>query len=93
MMPRFFADASLSYLTKSSENRIDLFLLTAGFRFDSNKLSGAALSGTKYFFCDNSYSIQSEIEADISAIISYDLIYLKLPWQQSYFSTNSNTDF
>jgi 4-amino-4-deoxy-L-arabinose transferase-like glycosyltransferase len=40
----FFADASLSYLTKSSENRIDLFLLTAGFRFDSNKLSGA-LSG------------------------------------------------
>jgi hypothetical protein len=42
-----FADASLSYLMKSSENRIDLFL-TAGFRFDSNKLSGA-LSGTKYF--------------------------------------------
>jgi hypothetical protein len=43
---------------KISENRIDLFLLTAG--FDSNKLSGA-LSGTKYFFSDNSYSIQSEI--------------------------------
>jgi hypothetical protein len=48
MPPVFFADASLSYLTKSNENRIDLFLLTAGFRFDSNKLSGA-LSGTKYF--------------------------------------------
>jgi hypothetical protein len=48
MMPPVFADASLSYLMKSSENRIDLFLLTAGFRFDSNKLSGA-LSG-KYFF-------------------------------------------
>jgi hypothetical protein len=43
----FFADASLSYLMKSSENRIDLFLLTAGFRL-TNKLSGA-LSGTKFF--------------------------------------------
>jgi hypothetical protein len=71
----FFADASLSYLTKSNENRIDLFLLTAGFRFDSNKLSGA-LSGTKYFLVII-VSIQSEIEADISAIISYDLDIFK----------------
>jgi hypothetical protein len=46
MMPGF-ADASLSYLTKSSENRIDLFT-NRWIRFDSNKLSGA-LSGTKYF--------------------------------------------
>lgn len=89
----FFADASLSYLTKSSENRVDLFLLTAGYRFDSNKLSGA-ISGTKYFFSDNSYSVQSEIEADISAIISYDLdIFEASILASSYFSKDSNTDF
>lgn len=89
----FFADASLSYLTKSSNNRIDLFLLTAGYQFKSNKLSGA-LSGTKYFFNDNSYSIQSEIEADISAILSYDLAVFEASLTaSSYFSKNSNTDF
>jgi hypothetical protein len=40
------------------------------------------LSGTKYFFSDNSYSIQSEIEADISAIKVTIWIYLKLPYWQ-----------
>ncbi|MEZ7497715.1 hypothetical protein QO200_03085 [Flavobacterium sp. Arc3] len=89
----FFADASLSYLTKSNENRVDLFLLTAGYHFDSNKLSGA-ISGTKYFFNDNSYSIQSEIEADVSAFISYDFDILEASiLASSYFSKDSNTDF
>lgn len=89
----FFADASLSYLTKSSENRVDLFLITAGYRFESNKLSGA-ISGTKYFFDDNSYSIQSEIEADLSAILTYDLDIVEASLTaSSYFSKNSNTDF
>jgi hypothetical protein len=40
-------------------------------------------------FSDNSYSIQSEIEADISAIISYDLIYLKLPYWQAVTSVQT----
>ena len=70
-----------------------MFLLTAGFCLYSNKLSDA-LSDTKYFFSDNSYSIQSEIEADISATISYNLdIYKASLMASSYFSTNSNTDF
>jgi len=89
----FFADASLSYLTKSNENRVDLFLATVGYRFNSNKFSGA-LSGTKYFFNDKSYSIQSEVEGDISAILSYDLGFLETSLITSaYFSKNSNTDF
>jgi len=89
----FFADASLSYLTKSNENRVDLFLATVGYRFNSNKFSGT-LSGTKYFFNDKSYSIQSEVEGDISAILSYDLGFLETSLITSaYFSKNSNTDF
>jgi len=89
----FFADASLSYLTKSDENRVDLFLATVGYRFNSNKFSGT-LSGTKYFFNDKSYSIQSEVEGDISAILSYDFGFLETSLITSaYFSKNSNTDF
>jgi hypothetical protein len=42
---------------------------------------------------DNSYSIQSEIEADTSAIISYDLD-IKFPYWQAVTSVKeSNTDF
>ncbi|CAM3655316.1 hypothetical protein FLGE108171_08605 [Flavobacterium gelidilacus] len=89
----FFADASLSYLTKSNENRVDLFLFTAGYRFESKKFSGY-VSGTKYFFNDISYNIQSEIVADVSAIISYDLNIIKTSLTAStYFNKNSNPDF
>jgi hypothetical protein len=89
----FFADASLSYLTKSNENRVDLFLFTAGYRFESKKFSGY-VSGTKYFFNDISYNIQSEIVADVSAIISYDLNVIKTSLTAStYFNKNSNPDF
>jgi hypothetical protein len=45
------------------------------------------------FFSDNSYSIQSEIEADISAIISYDWIYLKLPYWQAVTSVQESNTF
>lgn len=89
----FFADASLSYLTKSEESRIDLFLLTAGYQFNSKKLSGL-LSGTKYFFSKDSYSIQSEIEGDLTATLGYDLSLFKISLTaSSYFSSNSSTDF
>jgi hypothetical protein len=89
----FFADASMSYLTKSNESRVDLFLLTAGYRFETKKLSGY-ISGTKYFFNDLSYNIQSEIVADVSAIISYDLHVMKTSLTAStYFNKNSNPDF
>lgn len=89
----FFADASLSYLTKSSESRVDLFLLTVGYRFESKKLSGY-FSGTKYFFNDVSYNVQSEIVADVSAIVSYDFKVIESYLTAStYFNKNSNPDF
>jgi hypothetical protein len=89
----FFVDASLSYLTKSNENRVDLFLITVGHSFKANKFNGT-LSGTKYFFNDKSYSIQSEIEGDVSAILSYDFGFLETSLMTSaYFNKNSSTDF
>ncbi len=89
----FFADASLSYLTKANESRIDLFLLTAGYRFETKKLSGN-ISGTKYFFNDISNNIQSEIVADVSSKISYAFNFVKTSLTAStYFNKNSDPDF
>lgn len=67
----FFGNASASYLVKSGEERIDLFLLSAGYIYSRDPFS-AGLSATKYFFDDESYNVQSEIEADLTALLSYD---------------------
>ena len=68
----FYANGSFSYLTKSNESRIDLFLLTAGFEFSVKKFDGD-LSVTKYFFNEDSYNVISEVQADFTAAFSYDL--------------------
>ncbi len=89
----FFADASLSYLTGSEANRVDLFLITAGYLFDSNKWSGG-VSGTAYFYNEDSYNVQSEIVGDITGILTYDLKAFEVSLSaSSYFNTNSSPDF
>ncbi|WP_273568548.1 hypothetical protein [Maribacter halichondriae] len=88
----FFADASASYLTASEENRVDLFLLTAGYLFNSKKWSGG-ISGTGYFYNADSYNVLSEVVADITGILSYDLKALELSLSaSSYFNNNSSPD-
>lgn len=85
----FFADASASYLTKSGEERIDLFLLSAGYIFSKSNFS-AGLSGTKYFFNNESYNVQSEIEAAINGIVSYNFNAAEVTLRVSgYFGTSS----
>jgi len=89
----FFVDASASYLTGSEENRVDLFLITAGYLFDSKEWSGG-ISGTAYFFNEDSYNVQSEIVGDITGILSYDLEAFEVSLSaSSYFNTNSSPDF
>lgn len=86
----FFAVASLSYLTKPQDNRIDLFLLTTGYSFNSNKFSGI-VSGTKYFFNEDSYAIQSEIQGDISATIAYETSFFKISLNASGYINNDES--
>jgi len=89
----FYAKGSLSYLTKSDESRIDLYLLTAGFDFKIKNFYGD-ISATKYFFNDKSYTVISEVEADITASLLYDFKIVNLSMAASaYFSKNNNTDF
>ena len=89
----FYANASFSYLTKSNESRIDLFLLTAGFEFTIKKFDGD-ISVTKYFFNEDSYNVISEVEADLTAAFRYDLDIINLALAaNTYFNKNSSSDF
>ena len=89
----FYGTGSLSYLTKSDQSRIDLFLISAGFDFMSKKLSGD-ISVTKYFFNEDSYNVISEVEADVSAYLTYDIDFMNISLAAStYFNKNSTSDF
>lgn len=88
----FFADASVSYLTAPNENRMDLFLISSGFLFNSLKLSGG-ISGTAYFFSEDSYNVKSDIIGDISGILSYDMKVLEITLSSSvYFNKEGSAD-
>tara|TARA_R110002049_G_scaffold272304_2_gene449802 strand:+ start:10156 stop:10599 length:444 start_codon:yes stop_codon:yes gene_type:complete len=70
-----YAAGSFSYLTKSNESRIDLFLGTVGYSFNIKKLK-ADLSASKYFFNEDSYNVISQIDADLTLSLTYDFKYL-----------------
>jgi len=89
----FYGSSSFSYLTKSDQSRIDLFLFTAGFDFTANKLFGD-FSITKYFFNEESYNVISEVEADVTANLSYDFGFINVSVSAStFFNNNSSSDF
>lgn len=88
----FYAIGSFSYLTKSDQSRIDLFLGTIGYDFTSKNLSGD-FSITKYFFNTDSYNVISEVDAGITASLKYDFDPLYLSASSTYFiNTGSNSD-
>lgn len=89
----FYGTGSFSFLTKSDQSRIDLFLITAGYDFTANKLTGD-FSLTKYFFSEDSYNVISEVEADVSASLTYDFDLLNIMIAaSSYINNNNSSDF
>ncbi|MGB3344210.1 MAG: hypothetical protein WBA61_09875 [Aequorivita sp.] len=90
----FYGNGSFSYLTKSNESRVDLFLVTAGYDFTKNNLSGD-FSVTKYFFNQDSYNVISEVEADLTSNLRYDFgnVFNLLINASLYFNSNSSSDF
>ena len=88
----FYGNASASYLVSSEEEKFDLFLLTAGYLYTKNKLS-LGLSGTKYFFDDESYNVQSEIEGNVTALLGYDFDVAEITLNAAgYFGNGSSSD-
>lgn len=89
----FYANASLSYLTRPDEGRVDLSLITVGYNFTRKKFT-AGISGTAYFFNENSYNVQSEIVGDLTASVGYDFkVFEASAVGSSYFSDLGETDF
>jgi len=87
-----FLDATVSYLTGSEEQRVDLFYFTGGYLFDSEHWSGG-VSGTAYFYNDASYNVQSEVVADLTGLVSYGFKLAEISlYASSYFNKNSNPD-
>ncbi|TDN83813.1 hypothetical protein DET49_12012 [Salegentibacter sp. 24] len=88
----FYADASLSYLVKD-ENRVDMGVLSAGYRFDANGIYGG-IAATKYFFNEESYNVQSQTSGNVMALLGYEFNFLELSVMGSaYFSEDGDTDF
>lgn len=88
----FFVDASASYLVGSDENRIDLFLGSVGYMSHAEKLNGG-ISGTAYFFNEDSYNVKSSVVADISGFLSYNLKLIEVSLMAStYFNDGSSAD-
>lgn len=86
----FFVDVSASYLTSADENRVDLFLMSAGYLFNSNKWSGG-ISGTAYFFNEDSYNVRSETVGDITGMLGYDLDAFEVTLTASSFFNNESS--
>lgn len=88
----FYATGSLSYLTKSDESRVDMFLGSVGYDFTSQKFSGD-ISFTKYIFNTDSYNVISEVEADITAALKYDFDLFNIGLSlTSFFNKNGKSD-
>lgn len=89
----FFANASLSFLTGPEASRIDLALLSTGYNYISDKF-GAGISGTAYFFNEESNNVMSSVLGDLTGIVSYDFKLIETTlYLTSYFNDGSKTDF
>ena len=88
----FFVDTSISYLVGSQENRVDLILGSLGYLFSGDRLSGG-VSGTLYYFNEDSYNVKSMVVGDLSGFISYDLKAIEISLLAStYFNDGASAD-
>ena len=88
----FYATGSFSYLTKADQSRVDMSISTIGYDFDSKKISGD-FSLTKYFFSDKSYNVIAEVEADLTAKLSYDFDIVNLTATGiTFFNSDNSSD-
>ena len=74
----FFVNGSLSYLTASTEKRIDLFTLEVGYDFDIATNFSGGVYADKYFYNTASTNVQSDIKGVAGASFSYDFDVFQL---------------
>jgi hypothetical protein len=86
----FYANGSVSYLTRADEGRVDLFLISAGYNTTLDKLYGD-ISATRYFFNESSYNVMAGVQGDVTLQLQYDFEVLNLGLAGSVFLGNNNT--
>jgi len=68
----FFVSGTVSWLSSSSESRIDLFALDLGYDFTvSNKITGG-IYGNKSFYNQSSTTVNSAVLGSLGAYLTYD---------------------
>jgi hypothetical protein len=82
---------SLSYLKNSSDSRIDLVTLEAGYKFSSGNYDGQ-FTASKYFYNSQSRSVTSELTAGLDYQNSIDLGIIK-PVTEITLNFGSKMDF
>lgn len=87
----FFIKGFLSYLTASSQQRVDVYGATAGYVWIKKDLYIGG-SGTAWLFNDSSYAVQSSAGGNINAYVGYDFGIVDLSLDATTLFSQS-TDF
>lgn len=84
-----FLSGSISYL--STEHRIDVSTLGAGYGFSKGKWDGEFIA-EKYFYSSQSYSVRSEQKGDMNASIGYDFGFIN-PSVSGFINFGTKSDY
>jgi hypothetical protein len=74
----FYLSGALSYSPSSTQSRIDLFTVDAGYDYTINDIFSGSVYGEKYFYNKSSNSIKSDISGVIDGSLTADLTALQL---------------
>jgi hypothetical protein len=86
-----YAAATLGYAILAGNSHIDMVSLEAGYMFTAGNFDGQ-LSASKFFYSSQSYSVRSDIDANIVVDAGYDLHFIK-PTFEATFNFSSQTDY
>jgi hypothetical protein len=67
----FYIEGSLSYVSSSSQNRIDAVTFSGGYAFTAGNYSGD-VTASKFFYSSQSTSVRSEVKSSLAYYNSYN---------------------
>lgn len=74
----FYINAGVSYLNSSTEKRIDLFSIDAGYDFNITDQFAGSVFANKSFYNGSSVVVSSEIKGSIGGDLNYNLDFVNL---------------
>jgi hypothetical protein len=87
-----YADATLGYAVLPGNSHIDMFSLEAGYALTKGNFDGQ-LSASKFYYSSESYSVRSDIDANIVLDAAYDLRFIKPTFEATLNFGSSTTDY